>query len=192
MRLSAASIFAFVDCSFFALLLIDCNIPVLRTASSMPMPSLSPAALPADERRIRSQLHALLSKAGGFLHGSLIEMVRRCGKSSCRCAADDSARHRSLYLGLTRNAKSSMVHVPAALEPTLRLWTADFQRAAALLEQLDGLARARLAAAKLQRKSAALPSPAARRSSTPRGKPAATAARPGRKPSKPATSRPPS
>jgi hypothetical protein len=119
-------------------------------------------------------------------------MVRRCGKASCRCASEDSARHRSLYLGLTHNAKTSMVYVPAALEPALRLWTADFQRATSLLEQLNVLARDRLAAAKLQRKSSTDGKPAARRKSTAHHKAAAKAARTSRKFSKPQPPRPPS
>ena len=158
----------------------------------MPKPLLSPAALSAAERRIRSQLHALLSRADGFLHGSLIEMIRLCGKASCRCASDDSAKHRSLYLGLTHNAKTSMVYVPAALEPTLRLWTADFQRAAGLLEQLNVLARDRLVAAKLQRQSPPDGQPSARRNATVPHQPAAKAARTSRKSAKPQPPRPPS
>lgn len=161
----------------------------------MSFPSLSPAALPAAERRVRSQLHALLSMAEGFLHGSLIEMVRRCGKASCCCASDDSARHRSLYLGLTLNAKTSMVYVPAALEPTLRLWTADFQHAAGLLEQLNGLARDRLVAAKLQLKSSSHGKPTAKptkRKSAAHHKPAAKAPRTKRKPAQPQPPRTPS
>ena len=111
--------------------------------------SVSPSALSAEERRLRSQLHALLHSAEGLLHGSLIEMTRRCGKPSCRCASDDAARHRSLYLGQTAKGKSVLTYIPAALEPLVRQWTADFLRAADLLEALNAQARVRLAAAKL-------------------------------------------
>jgi hypothetical protein len=122
------------------------------------MPNVSPSALSADERRVRSQLHALLSKADGLLHGSLIEMSRRCGKASCRCASDDAARHRSLYLGQTSKGKTVLTYIPAALESLVRQWTADFLRAADLLEALNSQARLRLAAAKIKAPPSAKPS----------------------------------
>jgi hypothetical protein len=120
---------------------------------------VSPSSLSAEERRLRSQLHALLNSADGLLHGSLIEMARRCGKSSCRCACDDAARHRSLYLGQTAKGKSVLTYIPVALEPMVRLWTADFLRAADLLEALNVQARVRLASAKLKVSRAPAKSP---------------------------------
>jgi len=44
-------------------------------------------------------------------------MARRCGKPGCRCASDDEARHRALCPGQTRGGKTTMVHIPADLEP---------------------------------------------------------------------------
>ena len=108
----------------------------------------SPASLPAPERHARSRLHQLLCEAEGFLHGSLIVMARRCGKPSCRCACDDSARHLSLCLGQTRGGKTTTVHIPAHLEPVVRRWVDNFERASGLLEQLNQEGRARLAKAK--------------------------------------------
>jgi hypothetical protein len=108
----------------------------------------SRTSLPAAERRLRSQLHQLLSQAEGFLHGSLIEMSRRCGNPRCRCAREDALKHRSLYLGQTRSGKSSMLYVPADLEATVRRWVEDYQRAAALLEELCAQGRERVGEAK--------------------------------------------
>jgi hypothetical protein len=112
---------------------------------------VSPASLSAQEREARSRLHQLLSRAEGFLHGSLIVLNRRCGKPSCRCASDDGARHSSLCLGQTRGGKTTMVHVPADLEPLVRSWTDNFQQASRLLEQLNEEGRARLAKAKARK-----------------------------------------
>ena len=95
----------------------------------MPKRPVSPASLPAPEREARSRLHQLLSESEGFLHGSLIAMARRCGKPSCRCASDDRARHRSLCLGQTLGGKTTMVHIPADLEPLVRQWVDNFLRA---------------------------------------------------------------
>ena len=114
----------------------------------MPRQPISPSLLPAAERQCRSKLHQLLNQAEGFLHGSLIIMARRCGKPSCRCAADDNARHESLYLGQTLGGKTTMIYIPARLERTVRQWHDNFQQAGQLIEQLSQQGRARLSQAK--------------------------------------------
>ena len=130
----------------------------------MPRKPVSPASLSPEERHLRSQLHQVLSAAEGFLHGSLIEMARRCGKPSCRCATDEQAKHRSLYLGQTRKGKSTMEYVPKELEETARDWAANFQLAIELLEQINQQARARLKARK--KKSPAKPKASTKKSSS--------------------------
>jgi hypothetical protein len=90
----------------------------------------------------------LLSRAEGFLHGSLVEMARRCGNPRCRCASDDASKHRSLYLGQTRDGRTTMLYVPADLEPTVRRWAQDYRQAAALLEDLCAQGRERIGDAK--------------------------------------------
>ena len=126
----------------------------------MPRRPVAPATLPAAERKLRSRLHQLLSAGEGFLHGSLIHMVRRCGKPGCRCAADDQARHRALCLGQTRRGKTTMLHIPAHLEPRVRQWVDNFKQAAGLLEELSQQGRDRLKQTKQQ---AAAAKPPARR-----------------------------
>lgn len=130
----------------------------------MPKRPVAPLSLPARERQLRSRLHQLLSEAEGFLHGSLIEMARRCGKPGCRCASDDQARHRSLCLGQTRGGKTTMIHIPADLESRVRQWVENFQEAAALLEELSQQGRKRLQQAKQAKQQRAAAKPAARRS----------------------------
>jgi hypothetical protein len=117
----------------------------------MPRQPISPSLLPAAERQCRSKLHQFLNQAEGFLHGSLIIMARRCGKPSCRCAADDNARHESLYLGQTLGGKTTMIYVPARLERTVRQWHDNFQQAELLIEQLSQQGRVRLSQAKAAR-----------------------------------------
>lgn len=136
----------------------------------MPNQPVRPATLPAQERQCRSKLHQLLSHAEGFLNGSLIVMARRCGKPTCRCASDDEAKHRSLYLGQTLNGKTTMLYIPASLEPSVRQWVANFQQAAQLIEQLSQQARVRLNLSKQQaaaRKSSARKAPAPKPSRKP-------------------------
>jgi hypothetical protein len=111
---------------------------------------VSPATLPAGERQSRSRLHQLLAQAEGFLHGSLIVMARRCGKPTCRCATDEQAKHRSLYLGQTLNGKTSMLYIPCRMERQVHQWVANFQRAAQLLEELSQQGRNRFKQTKQQ------------------------------------------
>ncbi len=116
------------------------------------MPSRN--SLPPTERQIRSRLRQLLDQAEGFLHGSPIELSRKCGKPTCRCASDDSLRHRSLAIGQTRKGKTTMRHVPRPLEAQARRWIDDFQKANALLEALDEQGRLRLEEAKTKARAA--------------------------------------
>jgi hypothetical protein len=110
----------------------------------------SPASFSSRERQLRSRLHLLITNAEGFIHGSIIEMARKCGNPGCRCASDDDLRHRSQYLGQTRGGKKSMVYLPAHLEATARQGVEHFQRALDLLEELSVEARLRLEKQKLK------------------------------------------
>ena len=123
----------------------------------MPRQPISPSILPAAERQSRSRLHQLLNQAEGFLHGSLIVMARRCGKPSCRCAADDNAKHQSLYLGQTLEGKTTMIYIPARLESTVRQWHDNFQQAEQIIEQLSQQGRARLSQAKSAKSAKSAP-----------------------------------
>jgi len=131
------------------------------------MPSRS--SLSARERELRSALKLLLTRADGFIHGSLIDMARKCGKPSCRCASNDEFKHRSAYLGQTREGKTSMVYLPKDFEPRVRQAIDDFNKALELLEQLNAEARLRLDKAKARRsgKSAATHKPKTAKRSSP-------------------------
>ena len=113
----------------------------------------SPASFSSRERHLRSRLHLLVTNAKGFIHGSIIEMARKCGNPSCRCASDDALRHRSRYLGQSRGGKKSMVYLPADLEGPVRQEVDHFQQALDLLEELNIEARLRLDKEKLRAKS---------------------------------------
>ena len=110
----------------------------------------SPSSFSSRERHLRSRLHLLITNAAGFIHGSVIEMTRKCGNPSCRCASDDNLKHRSRYLGQTRGGKKSMVYLPANLEDPVRQKVEHFQQALDLLEELNIEARLRLDEEKLK------------------------------------------
>jgi hypothetical protein len=73
----------------------------------------------AKERDTRSRAVKRLSQED-LLRGSLVEMLRTCGKSGCRCQQGD--KHRALYLSIKSGGKRSMVYIPQDLEQTVREW----------------------------------------------------------------------
>jgi hypothetical protein len=93
-------------------------------------------ALSPKDREAYSKLRLLL-KEPGLLRGNLVDMRRRCGKKSCRCAGDPEARHRSLYLGLSVNGKHRMLYIPAEWEGQVREWVARYSEVRELLENIS-------------------------------------------------------
>jgi hypothetical protein len=76
----------------------------------------------------RDQIQEALSKLGDMRQGSLLERYRKCGKSNCRCAGDDSFAHGPSW-SLTRAIKAKTITriIPVrALERTRRQ-LAEFQ-----------------------------------------------------------------
>lgn len=88
------------------------------------------------DRRARSQLHHLLERSDGLVHGSLIRMVRRCGNPKCRCALKDE-KHESWCLGVSQKGRTRMKHIPRDQEERVRRWVQQYQRARELLETIS-------------------------------------------------------
>lgn len=55
-----------------------------------------------------------------LLRGSLVQMLRTCGKKGCHCQQGE--KHPALCLALRDQGKRRMIYVPAALEETVRAW----------------------------------------------------------------------
>jgi hypothetical protein len=103
--------------------------------------------LSAADRQARSQLHQLLERAHGLVHGSLIRMARRCGNPNCRCALKDQ-KHESWCLGVSQNGRTRMKHIPRDQEADVRRWVQNYQHARVLLETISTEAWKRLLQAK--------------------------------------------
>jgi hypothetical protein len=95
------------------------------------------------DRTARSQLHQLLERVDGLIHGSLIRMRRRCGNPKCRCATQDQ-KHESWYLGVTQERKTRMKHISKDKEAIVRRWLAAHHQARQLLDQISAEAWKRL------------------------------------------------
>lgn len=95
------------------------------------------------DRKARSQLHQLLERADGMVHGSLIRMARRCGNPNCRCALKDQ-KHVSLCLEVSEKGRTRMKHIPKAEERAVQRWVKQYQQARQLLERISQEAWKRL------------------------------------------------
>lgn len=109
---------------------------------------ISKSALSQRERELRSRLHSLINEAEDFIHGTPVELFRKCGNPNCKCATSDEHRHRALTLGQTRRGKSSTLYIPKNLEPKVLTGIDRFNQAQEILEELNIEARKRLEKAK--------------------------------------------
>ena len=77
----------------------------------------------------RERLRALSHSA--LMRGSLVERVRRCGRSNCACAHDPSRRHGGKFLTVQLDGRTHALHVRpededrvrAAMEAYTSLWS---------------------------------------------------------------------
>lgn len=99
--------------------------------------------LSTKDRQARSQLHLLLERADGLVHGSLIRMARRCGNPNCRCALKDQ-KHVSLCLGVSEKGHPRMKHIPRDQEGNVTRWVQNYKQARQLLEAISQEAWTRL------------------------------------------------
>lgn len=99
------------------------------------------------DRQARSELHQLLERSDGLVHGSLIRMARRCGNPKCRCALKDE-KHESWCLGVSQKGRARMKHIPRDQEARVRRWVQQYQRARDLLETISQEAWSQLQKAK--------------------------------------------
>lgn len=105
--------------------------------------------LPDPERKARSRLVQILHEQP-FLCGSLVSMQRTCGKPGCRCTRGEL--HPGLYLAIRVGQKRKMIHVPHAMEHSVRQWVANYQEAWQLMEQISEMCMKRFSLKKAQLK----------------------------------------
>ena len=70
-------------------------------------------------RDLRAQLRAL--SLAPLMRGSLVERLRRCGRSNCACARDPRKRHGGKFLTVQLGGHTNALHVRPEDEPTVRL-----------------------------------------------------------------------
>lgn len=105
--------------------------------------------LPTKDRQVRSRLAQLVHQQP-LLIGSLVSMLRVCGKAGCKCSRGE--RHPGLYLALKVGQERKMIHVPRALEAKVRQWVGTYQEVWRLLEEVSEVCYQRFLQEKQQAK----------------------------------------
>lgn len=100
-------------------------------------------------RELREQLRSLSLAA--LMRGSLVERLRRCGRSNCACAHDSSRRHGGKFLTVQLAGRTHALHVRpedearvrAAIDTYKKLWGLINELTACELSDLKREARER-------------------------------------------------
>ena len=85
-------------------------------------------------RRLREELRALSDQP--LMRGSLVERLRRCGRSNCACARDPGARHGGTFLTVHLQGHTHAVHVRPDDQAAVRAAVAAYQRLWTLINAL--------------------------------------------------------
>jgi hypothetical protein len=86
------------------------------------------------ERDARSQAVQRLAEQA-LLRGSLVRMLRTCGKKGCRC--QKGQKHPALCLAIRWGKQRKMIYIPRALEDTVCRWVETGQQVDGLLEAIS-------------------------------------------------------
>lgn len=95
---------------------------------------LQKSKLSAEEREAVSRIHWLVN-SGRILRASIVKMKRKCGNKNCRCTK--GMLHASLYLYQSKDGKSRMLYVPAALEEEVKACVSRNKEIRKLLDRLS-------------------------------------------------------
>ena len=85
-------------------------------------------------RRAREQLRALIDQP--LMRGSVVERLRRCGRSNCACARDPDARHGGTFLTVHLQGGTQAVHLRPDDQPAVRAAVAAYQKLWTLIDAL--------------------------------------------------------
>jgi hypothetical protein len=88
----------------------------------------------ARRNQLRRKFMALVDEP--LMRGSIVQRLRRCGRSNCVCAKDPSARHAGKVLAVHLEGRAQVVPLRAEDEPRIRQAIEAYAR---LWEVINGL-----------------------------------------------------
>ena len=71
-----------------------------------------------------------------LMRGSIVERLRKCGRSNCACARDPDARHAGKFLTVQLEGRTDAVHLRPEDEESVRLAIASYKK---LWDVINGL-----------------------------------------------------
>jgi hypothetical protein len=77
-------------------------------------------------RQLHEQMRALSFEP--LMRGSIVERLRRCGRSNCACAHDPDARHGGKFLTVNLDGRTRALHVRPDDAPRIRQAIAAYVR----------------------------------------------------------------
>ena len=100
-----------------------------------------PVARPLATSPAGQRILARLRSIGPFLEGSLTISTKRCGRRTCRCAAEGPI-HETALLTWKEQQKTCTLHIPIALRKEVAAWVAECQRLKELIHAMSAAQRA--------------------------------------------------
>ena len=88
----------------------------------------------------RSRVLKKIINLGPFIQGSLVSTTRICGKKGCACR-HGGPKHPATYLTWKQDQKTVSLYVPRALESEIMLWTLNYKKLKAILQELSDIQR---------------------------------------------------
>lgn len=95
--------------------------------------------------RLQEELRSL--SFAPIMRGTIVERLRKCGRSNCACARDPGARHGGRFLTVNLDGRTQAAHVRPQDESSIREAIAAYSR---LWEVINGLTACELADLKRQ------------------------------------------
>ena len=95
----------------------------------------------SSEKMLRQQIKTRLKKVAQFdgsIAGSLVQIRRKCGRSTCRCATDGE-KHPAFVLTSKVRGKTKVVYIPVDMVEEVREWVKNHRQIKALFKEIDAL-----------------------------------------------------
>ncbi len=93
------------------------------------------------EKTLRQRIVVKIKKVAGFdgcIAGSLVQIHRKCGRPTCRCATTGE-KHPAFVLTSKVNRKTKAVYIPVGMVEEVRTWVENYRQIKNLLKEIDEL-----------------------------------------------------
>ena len=93
------------------------------------------------EKVLKQQIKARLKKVplfDGSIAGSLVQIRRKCGRTSCHCATGGE-KHPAFVLTSKVKGKTKVVYIPVDMVEEVRQWVKNHRQIKALFKEIDAL-----------------------------------------------------